>query len=76
MWQLETRFPGHREKARREDPIDEVVESEEYCQLSVKRFGMLVSLVSECLAALMIARGIRRRDEFLLWSQLWRGISS
>ena len=79
-WQLETyaalvdsSFPGHLEEARREgDDADETVESEEYRQLSVKLFGMLVSLVSECVPALKIARGIRRQDGFLLWRQLWR----
>ncbi|OLP75531.1 hypothetical protein AK812_SmicGene44654, partial [Symbiodinium microadriaticum] len=80
VWQLETyaalvdsSFPGHLEEARREgDDADETVESEEYRQLSVKLFGMLVSLVSECAPALKIARGIRRQDGFLLWRQLWR----
>ena len=80
VWQLETyaalvdsSFPGHLEEARREsDEAEEAVESEEYRQLSVKLFGMLVSLVSECAPALKIARGIRRQDGFLLWRQLWR----
>ena len=80
VWQLETyaalvdsSFPGHLEEARREsDEGEEAVESEEYRQLSVKLFGMLVSLVSECAPALKIARGIRRQDGFLLWRQLWR----
>ena len=83
VWQLETyaalvdsSFPGHLEEARREgDDADETVESEEYRQLSVKLFGMLVSLVSlvsECAPALKIARGIRHQDGFLLWRQLWR----
>ncbi|CAE7434553.1 PARP6, partial [Symbiodinium sp. KB8] len=80
VWQLETyaalvdsSFPGHLEEARREsDEGEEAVESEEYRQLSVKLFGMLVSLVSECPPALKMARGIRRQDGFLLWRQLWR----
>ena len=44
---------------------------EEYRQLRVKLFGMLVSLVGECPAALKIACGIRRQDGFLLCNQLW-----
>ncbi|CAE7662605.1 unnamed protein product [Symbiodinium sp. CCMP2592] len=84
VWQLETyaamidpSFPQHLEEARKgsgddEDDATLTTESEEYRILSVKLFGMLVSLVSECPAAFKIARGIRRQDGFLLWKQLWK----
>ncbi|CAE7521947.1 RE1 [Symbiodinium sp. CCMP2592] len=74
---IDPTFPQHLEEARKgsgddEDDATLTTESEEYRALSVKLFGMLVSLVSECPPAFKIARGIRRQDGFLLWKQLWR----
>ena len=80
VWQVETfaalvdeSFPVHLEEARKSQSDNTPTEeSDEYRALSVKLFGMLVSLIAECPAALKIARGTRNQNGFVLWRMLWR----